>query len=147
MMAVDEAPSTGSCGLQDPVPFGMGDTVPAENPRARNSRISQEGPSDSAGISPRLVSGGDWGGTGPCSSAHGDSAEVRGLKGGGDLEKRDQSAAEREIPARAEQSVLGWWRGLGTRIFRLHGGINEATIRQYVRHQGEQETGQAQLEL
>jgi hypothetical protein len=26
-------------------------------------------------------------------------------------------------------------------------GINEATIRHYVQHQGEQETGQAQLEL
>ena len=122
MMAVDETPSTGACGVQDPVPFGVGDTVSAENPCARDSGISQEGPPGSAGISPRLISGGDWSGAGPCPSAHGDSAEVRGLKGGGDLEKRNQSAAEREIPARVEQSVVGWWRGLGTRIFRLHGG-------------------------
>ena len=55
--------------------------------------------------------------------------------------ERDKSEAEREIPARVEQSVLGWWWGRGTRIFSLHGGINEATILQYVRHQGEQETG------
>lgn len=31
-------------------------------------------------------------------------------------------------------------------FFASTGGINEATIRHYVRHQGEQETGQAQLE-
>jgi putative transposase len=36
-----------------------------------------------------------------------------------------------------------WARG----CFASTVGINEATIRQYVRHQGEQETGQAQLEL
>lgn len=36
-----------------------------------------------------------------------------------------------------------WARG----FFAFTGGINEATIRQYVRHQGEQETGQAQLEF
>ncbi len=36
-----------------------------------------------------------------------------------------------------------WARG----FFASTVGINEATIRQYVRHQGEQETGQAQLEL
>jgi hypothetical protein len=81
-----------------PRSFGVGDTVSAEHPRARVSRISQEGPPGSAGMSPGLVSGGDWSGRGPSSSAHGDSAEVRGLKGGGDLEKRRQSAAEREIP-------------------------------------------------
>ena len=36
MIAVDETPSTGSCGVQDSVPFGVGDAVPAENPRARS---------------------------------------------------------------------------------------------------------------
>ena len=36
-----------------------------------------------------------------------------------------------------------WARG----FFASTVGINEATIRHYVRHQGEQETGQAQLEL
>ena len=36
MMAVDETSSTGSCGVQDSVPFGVGDAVPAENPRARS---------------------------------------------------------------------------------------------------------------
>ena len=36
-----------------------------------------------------------------------------------------------------------WARG----FFVSTVGINEATIRHYVRHQGEQETGQAQLEL
>ncbi|MGE0471069.1 MAG: IS200/IS605 family transposase [Nitrospira sp.] len=36
-----------------------------------------------------------------------------------------------------------WARG----FFASTVGINEATIRQCVRHQGEQETGQAQLEL
>jgi len=76
MIAVDEAPSTGPCGLQDPVLFDMGDTVPAENPRARDSGIPQEGPPGRVGISPRLVFGGDWSGTEPCSSAHGDSTEV-----------------------------------------------------------------------
>mgnify|MGYP007034349273 CR=1 FL=1 len=86
MMAVDETPSTGAGGVQDPVPFGVGDTVSAENPCARDSGISQEGPPGSAGISPRLVSGGDWGVTGPSPSARSDSAEVRGFKGGGDLE-------------------------------------------------------------
>lgn len=110
MIAVDETPSTGPGGLQDPVSFGVGDTVSAEHPRARDSGISQEGPPGSAGISPRLVSGGDWGGTGPCPSTHGDSTKVRGLKGGGDLEKRHQSAAEREIPEHVAQSVLGLWR-------------------------------------
>jgi hypothetical protein len=35
----------------------------------------------------------------------------------------------------------------GTRIVRLDGGSNEATIRQPMRHQGEQETGYAQLGL
>lgn len=147
MIAGDETPSTGTCGLQDPVSFGVGDTVSTENPRARDSGISQEGPPGSAGISPGLVSGGDWSGTGPCPSAHGDSAEVRGIKGGGDFEKRHQSAAEREISARVAQSVLGWWRDLARGFFASTVGINEATIRQYVRHQGEQETGQAQLEL
>lgn len=122
MMAVDETPSTGACGVEDPVPFGVGDAVSAENPRARNSRLSQEGPSGSAGISPRLVSGGDRGGPGPCPSAYGDSTEVRGVKGGGDVEACHESAAEREIPARIAQRVVGWWRDLGTRIFRLHGG-------------------------
>lgn len=93
----------------------------------------------------RLVSGGDWDGC--ASGCDGDSVEVRGFTGGGDLEKHNQPAAEREIPARVEQSVLGWWRGLGTRVFASTVGINEATIRQYVRHQGEQEMAQAQLEL
>ena len=37
----------------------------------------------------------------------------------------------------------GWARG----VFASTVGINEATIRHYVQHQGEQETGQAQLEL
>jgi len=37
MMAVDETPSTGARGVQDSVPFGMGDAVPAKNPRARSS--------------------------------------------------------------------------------------------------------------
>ena len=37
----------------------------------------------------------------------------------------------------------GWARG----FFPSTVGINEATIRHYVQHQGEQETGQAQLEL
>jgi len=32
------------------------------------------------------------------------------------------SAGEREIPAWVTQSVLGWWRGLGTKSFLLHGG-------------------------
>ena len=36
-----------------------------------------------------------------------------------------------------------WARG----FFASTVGINEATIRRYVQHQGEQETGQAQLEL
>lgn len=36
-----------------------------------------------------------------------------------------------------------WARGL----FASTVGINEATSRHYVQHQGEQETGQAQLEL
>ncbi len=36
-----------------------------------------------------------------------------------------------------------WARG----FFASTVGVNEATIRQYVRYQGEQETGQAQLEL
>jgi len=36
-----------------------------------------------------------------------------------------------------------WARG----FFASTVGINEATIRHYVQHQGEQETGQAQLEL
>jgi putative transposase len=36
-----------------------------------------------------------------------------------------------------------WARG----VFASMVGINEGTIRQYVRHQGEQETGQAQLDL
>lgn len=43
--------------------------------------------------------------------------------------------------------VLGWrgvWAG---GFFASTVGINEATIRQYVRHQGEQETGQEELEL
>jgi hypothetical protein len=122
MMAVDATPSTGPCGVQDSVPCGVGDAVSAKNSRARDSRIFEEGPPGRAGISPRLVSGGDWGGTGPCPPAHGDSAEVRGFKGSGDLEKCNQSAAERAIPARVEQSVLGWWWDLGTRVFRLHGG-------------------------
>jgi hypothetical protein len=39
--------------------------------------------------------------------------------------------------------VVVWVRG----FFASTVGINEAAIRQYVRHQGEQETGQAQLEL
>jgi len=38
----------------------------------------------------------------------------------------------------------GVWAG---GFFASTVGINEATIRQYVRHQGDQETGQAQLEL
>jgi len=38
----------------------------------------------------------------------------------------------------------GGWAG---EFFAATVGINEATIRQYVRHQGEQEAGQAQLEL
>ncbi|HBR50562.1 MAG TPA: hypothetical protein DEA71_10800 [Nitrospira sp.] len=37
----------------------------------------------------------------------------------------------------------GWARG----FFPSTVGINEATIRHYVQHQGEQETGQAQLDL
>lgn len=37
----------------------------------------------------------------------------------------------------------GWARG----CFASTVGINEATIRHYVQHQGEQETGHAQLEL
>ncbi|MFO0701414.1 MAG: hypothetical protein U0236_19510 [Nitrospira sp.] len=94
-----------------------------------------------------MISGGDWGGTGPCRSAYGDSAEVRGLKSGGDLEECDESAAAREIPARIEQSVLDgggvWARG----FFASTVGINEATNRHYVQHQGEQQAGQAQLEL
>lgn len=40
-------------------------------------------------------------------SVHSDSTKVRGIKDGGDLEERDESASEREIPARIEQSVLG----------------------------------------
>ena len=38
-------------------------------------------------------------------------------------------------------------RGIWMRIFREYGGINEATIRRYVQYQGEQDTGQAQLEF
>lgn len=106
-----------------PCPAGIGGAWIPLCPTASSQRAATPSSrSLSAGISPRLVSGGDWGGTGPCPSAHGDSTEVRGLKGGGDLEKCNQSAAEREIPARVEQSVLGWRRGLGTRVCRLHGG-------------------------
>ena len=96
-MAVDETPSTGPCGLQDPVSFGEGNTVSAKVPRARDSRISQEGFPGSAGISPQLVSAGDWSGTGPYPFAHGDSTEVRGVKGRGAVEECHESAAEREL--------------------------------------------------
>lgn len=68
-------PSEGPCRLQDSVPFSVGDAVPAEDPCTRDSELPQEGPPSSAGISPRLVSGGDWGGTGPCPSAQGASAK------------------------------------------------------------------------
>lgn len=34
IMPPDEAPSPGSCGLQDAVPTGVGDAVSVENPRA-----------------------------------------------------------------------------------------------------------------
>ena len=101
-MAVDETPSTGPCGLHDPVLFGVGDTVSvsAENDRARGSRIPEEGPSRRAGISTRLVSRGDWTGPRPCSSAHGDFAGVRAFKGGGNLEKPTKPAAEKKFQQR-----------------------------------------------
>lgn len=54
------------------------------------------------------------------------SRRICGVKGGGDAEECDKPSAKREIP---------------------DGGINQATSRHDVRHQGEQETGQAQLEL
>ena len=87
------------------------------------------------------------GGTEPCPPAHGDSTEVRGFKNGGNDEKCDQSAAEREIPAHVAQSVLGWWWGLGTRISRLYGGHQRSDHSAAYAAQGKQETGQAQLEL
>lgn len=37
LMAVDATPSTGPGGVQDAVPFGVGDAVPVDNPRARSS--------------------------------------------------------------------------------------------------------------
>jgi hypothetical protein len=75
------------------------------------------------------------------SLADGYSTEILGLESNGDLEGRMRSANEREIHAPVQQSVLGWWRHLGTMIFASMVGINEATIQQYVRHQGEQEMG------
>lgn len=95
---LDETPSTGTCGVQDSVPFSVGDAVSAEHPRARDSGLSQEGSPSSAGISPGLVSGGDWSGTGPCPSAHGDSAEVRGPKGRGDTERRAERRLKETFP-------------------------------------------------
>lgn len=62
--------------------------------------------------------------------------QVRGLKACGDLEKRDQLEAEREIPARDAQRVLGWERAWVGGCFASMVGIKETTIRQYVRHQG-----------
>jgi hypothetical protein len=62
-------------------------------------------------------------GTGPCPSVYGNSAEVRGLKGGGDLEKCNQSAAEREILARVGQSIeyIEMAAGFGLEGFHFHG--------------------------
>lgn len=59
--------------------------------------------------------------------------------------ERDHVHLHMVIPPKYAVSrvVETWARG----FFASTGGINEATIRQYVRHQGEQETGQAQLEL
>lgn len=124
MIAVDETPSTGPYGLQDPVPLGVGDAVAAENSRARGGRVS-EGKYYAVCENFTLIGFWKrWGGTGLCSSAQGDPAEVRGLTGGGNLEKRDRPAAERAMPVQVAPSVLGWWwsGGWGTRIFRLHGG-------------------------
>jgi hypothetical protein len=147
MMAIDESPSTGPCGVQDPVPFGLGDAVPAKNPRARGGRICEKGPSRRAGISPRLVSGGDSRGTGPCPLAHGDSAEVREPQGGGDRETLTSRQLKEQFP-----HVLSkvYWDGggvLARGVFASTVDINEAPSRHNVRQQGERETGQAQLEL
>lgn len=126
-MAVDETPSTGACGGQDAGPCGVGDAVSAENPRARDSGISQEGPPGSAGIPPP-----DW------------FLEEIGVERDhvhlqrvippkyavSRVVETSKSVTsrqlKREMPARIEQSVLGGRRGLGTRGFRLHGGYQRS---------------------
>ena len=62
-----------------------------------------------------------------------------------------KSVASRQLKEKFPHMLRNvWWDGGGVRprgLFASTVGINEATIRHYVRHQGEQETGHAQLEL
>ena len=125
-MFVEEPLSTGASGGQ---PQSLVGWVMRNRPnilRAWENRLSEEGPSGSAGILPRVPSGGDRGGTGLCPLVQGDSAEVRSFMCGGDVEKRNKLTVERDIPVHVEQRVWGWWRGLGMRIVRLHGGYQRS---------------------
>ncbi len=49
MMAMDETPMPSTRGVQDPVPFGMGDTVSVENSRARGGRVREVRSSEACG--------------------------------------------------------------------------------------------------
>ncbi len=147
MMAADEAPSPSACRLQDAIPSCVGDPVSAENPRAGLAEYCKKVLRDVREFQP------DW-----------FIAEV-----GVD---RDHVHLHMVIPPKYTVSkvvetlksvtsrrikekfphVLAkvYWDGGGSwarGFFASTVGINEATIQQYVRHQGEQETGQAQLEL
>ena len=48
---------------------------------------------------------------------------------------------------KAKSGILAWRWLLRTRIFVLTGDINQANIQWYIRDQGGQDTGQAQLEF
>ena len=134
MMAVDETPSTGACGVQDSVPFGVGDAVWAENPRARDSGIFKEGPPGSAGISPGLVSGGDWGRTGPCADGHGPVVHLHMVIPPKYAVSRVVETLKSVTSRRLKEKfphVLSkvYWDGggvRGTRIFCLHGGYQRS---------------------
>jgi hypothetical protein len=126
MMAVDEALSTGPCGVQDQGPFGVGDTVRrnilvlgiAEYLKKVLCGVREFHPDwfrEEIGVERDHVH-----------LAHGDSAEIRGCTSGGTLEKPDQWQLKGNARTGcAERS--GMVVGAGHGIFRLDGESNEAT--------------------
>ncbi len=119
----------------------MGDTVSAENLDVRYSRLSQEGPPGSVGISPRLVSGGDRVERDhvhlpmviPSKYAVSKVVEI--------LRSVTSRQLEEKFPRMLSKVYWDDGRGWARGFFTSTVGINEATIRQHVQHQGEQKTG------
>ena len=107
-------------GLSDAIPHCVDHEVQTKNPQRRGERVPGNETSGGKEILSGLGIRGDWDGGRSCTFTHGDSPEICGEHGGGDLEEEYEPGACEEVSFPRE-CLLGPRRDMVERIFRLDG--------------------------